>query len=372
MMRLMVKIMITIVIALMLLGAIMVFTASGTYSLSKFNNFYFLFKSHLWKVFAAIILMFAFMVIPYDYYRKMSKWLMIIMVVLLIITYFFGVKTKGAGRWLDVFGLFKFQPSELARLLLIIHLSALIERKKHLIKDFKSGFLYALIWIGLTVSWIIIQPHVSVSVIIILTSFAILYVGGAQFKHIAGVFAFTAAFLIPVVLLYNHARQRLMDYINSLITGSDINIQVTQAKIALGSGGWYGLGFGNSRQSDLFLPESYGDFIFSVIGEEIGFIGTLIILILYLALFVSCLIIAKKSQDKFGQLLVFGLSFNILISAFINIGVVTGLLPTTGIPLPFISFGGTSIILSGISIGIILNIAQQSLKTEELKLAQVG
>jgi len=316
--------------------------------------------------------MFAFMVIPYDYYRKASKWLMILIIVLLIINYFFGVKTKGAGRWLDVFGLFKFQPSELARLLLIIHLSALIERKKNLIKDFKNGFLYALIWIGLTVGWIIIQPHVSVSVIIILTSFAILYVGGAQFKHIAGVFAFTAAFLIPVILLYNHARQRVMDYVNSLITGSDINIQVTQAKIALGSGGWYGLGFGNSRQSDLFLPESYGDFIFSVIGEEIGFIGTLIILILYLALFVTCLIIAKKSQDKFGQLLVFGLSFNILISAFINIGVVTGLLPTTGIPLPFISFGGTSIILSGISIGIILNVAQQSLKTEELKLAQVG
>ncbi|MDH7604672.1 MAG: FtsW/RodA/SpoVE family cell cycle protein [Melioribacter sp.] len=372
MMRLMVKIMITIVVALMFLGAIMVFTASGTYSLSKFNNFYFLFKSHLWKVFAAIILMFVFAAIPYDYYRKLSKWLMIITIILLVITYFWGVKTKGAGRWLDVAGLFKFQPSELAKFLLIIHLSALIERKKHLIKDFKNGFLYALVWIGLTVGWIIIQPHVSVSIIIILTSFAILYVGGAQFKHIVSVFAVTAAIFVPVVLLYNHARQRVMDYINSLITGGDINIQVTQAKIALGSGGWSGLGFGNSRQSDLFLPESYGDFIFSVIGEEIGFIGTLVILILYFTLFFACLMIAKKSQDKFGQLLVFGLSFQILISAFINIGVVTGLLPTTGIPLPFISFGGTSIILSGISIGIILNVAQQSLRTEELKLAQVG
>jgi cell division protein FtsW len=156
------------------------------------------------------------------------------------------------------------------------------------------------------------------------------------------------------------------------MTGSDINIQVTQAKIALGSGGLKGLGFGHSRQSDLFLPESYGDFIFSIIGEETGFIGTALILFTYLALFVICLIIAKKAQDKFGQLLVFGLGFNILVSAFINAAVVTGLFPTTGITLPFISFGGTSVVFMGVSIGIIINVAYQTMQTEKLKLAQVG
>ncbi|MEG8948064.1 FtsW/RodA/SpoVE family cell cycle protein [Rosettibacter firmus] len=368
----MIKLVIVIVIALMLLGAIMVFTASGTYSLNKFNNFYFLFKSHLWKVIFANILIFVFATIPYDYYRKLSKWLMIGTIIVLILTLFVATKTKGAGRWINVFGLFNFQPSEIAKILLIIHLSALIERKKHLIKDFKKGFLYALIWIGATVGLIIIQPHVSASVIMIITSFAILYVGGAQLKHILGVFSVIGTLFIPVILLFSHARERMTDYINSLLTGNDINIQVVQAKIALGSGGFKGLGLGNSRQSDLFLPESYGDFIFSVIGEETGFIGTFLILFSYLILFLACLVIAKKSQDKFGQLLVFGLSFHILINAFINVGVVTGLLPTTGIPLPFISFGGTSIILLAISIGIILNVAQQSLRTEELKLAQVG
>lgn len=133
-----------------------------------------------------------------------------------------------------------------------------------------------------------------------------------------------------------------------------------------------GIGLGHSRQSDLFLPESYGDFIFSILGEELGLAGTITVLFAYLFLFVICLIIAKKSQDKFGQLLVFGLGFNILLSAFINAGVVTGLLPTTGITLPFISFGGTSIILFAVSAGIIVNVALESFKTEELKIAQVG
>lgn len=368
----MTKIMIVIVIALMLLGAIMVFTASGTYSMTKFNNFYFLFKSHLWKVLAACVLIFVFATVPYDIFRKWSIWMMLVMTVILIVTLFVATKSKGAGRWLNVFGLFSFQPSEVAKILLIIHLAALIEKKKNLIQNFKKGFLFALIWILLFVSLIIIQPHVSVSVIMIITSFTILYVGGAKLKHILGVLTLSTMFLISAVLIFPHARERMNDYINSLITGNDINIQVMQAKIALGSGGWKGLGFGHSRQSDLFLPESYGDFIFSVIGEEIGFIGVLLILFLYLTFFTACLIIAKKAQDKFGQLLVFGLSFNIVINAFINVGVVTGLLPTTGIPLPFISFGGTSIILLGASVGIILNVAQQSLRTEELKLAQVG
>ncbi|MCX7797869.1 MAG: FtsW/RodA/SpoVE family cell cycle protein [Melioribacter sp.] len=368
----MIKIMIVVVVALMLLGAIMVFTASGTYSMNKFNNFYFLFKAHLWKVLVACVLIFVFAAIPYDIYRKWSIWMMLMMTIILVITLFAATKSKGAGRWLNVFGLFSFQPSEVAKILLIIHLAALIEKKKKLIQNFKKGFLIALMWIVLFVGLIIVQPHVSVSIIMIITSFTILYVGGAKLKHILSVFSVLATFFAIAILFFSHARQRVNDYINSLITGNDVNIQVMQAKIALGSGGLRGLGFGHSRQSDLFLPESYGDFIFSVIGEETGFIGVFVVLLLYLVFFVACLVIAKKSQDKFGQMLVFGLSLNIIVNAFVNVGVVTGLLPTTGIPLPFISFGGTSIILLGASIGIILNVAQQSLKTEELKLAQVG
>jgi cell division protein FtsW len=206
-----------------------------------------------------------------------------------------------------------------------------------------------------------------------MTSFAVLYVGGAKVKHISAIIFPAIGLLGSVIMIFKHSRERVLTFINSLLTGNDINIQVKQAKIALGSGGFTGLGLGHSRQSDLFLPESYGDFIFSILGEELGFVGTVAVLFLYLFLFAICLVIAKKAKDRFGQLLVFGLAFNILISAFINAGVVTGLFPTTGITLPFISFGGTSIMIFGVSVGIIVNIARQTVKTEELRMvAQAG
>jgi cell division protein FtsW len=370
-MKLYVKILIVFVFGLMLMGSILVFTASGTYSLSKFNSFYFLFKLHLWKVVAAIFAMFVFAVIPYDKYRENTKWALIAIIVVLVLTLIFAPKVKGAARWINL-GIIQFQPSEAAKVILIMHLAVMLEKMGDKIKDFKEGFIFPLIWIGLVCGLVIIQPNVSTTLIIGMTSFAVVYVSGARLRHILGIVATAGTLLGGIIMLFEHSRERVLTYFNSLVTGGDINLQVTQAKIALGSGGVTGIGLGHSRQSDLFLPESYSDFIFSILGEELGFIGAVSILFLYLSLFVICLIIAKKSQDKFGQLLVFGLGFNILISAFINAGVVTGLLPTTGITLPFISFGGTSIIIFGVSVGIIVNVARQSLKTEELRIAQVG
>ncbi len=367
-----VKILIVLVVALMLLGSIIVFTASGTYSLNKFNNLYYLFKSHFWKVVVAFIALVVFAHVPYDVYRKHSKKLLLGIIAVLILTLLFAPKVKGASRWIDIFGVLQFQPSEAAKVILIMHLATLIEKKGELLADFKNGFLYMLFWISIISGLVILQPNVSTSLIIGITGFALLYIGGARLKHILFTFASAGGVAVLFIMIFKHSRERVITYFESLMNGGDINIQVKQAKIALGSGGLTGLGLGHSRQSDLFLPESYGDFIFSILGEEMGYIGSITILFLYLVLFVICLIIAKKSQDKFGQLLVFGLGFNILLSAFINAGVVTGLLPTTGITLPFISFGGTSIILFGVSVGIIVNVARETLKTEELRIAQVG
>lgn len=370
-MNTLVKILIILVVILIALGAIMVFTASGTYSLTRFNNLYFLFKSHLWKVLAAIIAMIVCSLIPYDKYREHSKKLMFFIIIVLVLTFLFAPKVKGASRWIDL-GFFQFQPSEAAKVILIIHLAMMIERMGDDLKDFKKGFMYPLVWIGIISGLVMIQPNISTSLIIAITSFALLFAAGARLKHIFGII-FSASFVATgAIMLFKHSRERMITFIGSLINGGDINIQVKQAKIALGSGGLFGMGLGHSRQSDLFLPESYGDFIFSILGEQMGFVGAVIILFLYLVLFLACLVIAKKAQDRFGQLLVLGLGFNIIVSAFINAGVVTGLLPTTGITLPFISFGGTSIILFGISAGIIINVGRQTVKTTELKIAQVG
>jgi cell division protein FtsW len=366
-----VKILIVFVTILISLGIILVFTASGTYSLMRFNNIYYLFKSHLGKVVFAVGLMIVCCFIPYDLYRAHSKKLMFLIIALLIYTYFFTPKIKGASRWID-FGFFQFQTSEAAKIILIMHLAVMIEKMGDQMKDFMKGLFFPLVWIATIAFLVLIQPNISNGLIIAMTSFTILYIGGARIKHLAGIVLTAGCVGALAILFFPHSHTRAATYINSaFFDGGEINIQVKQAKIALGSGGLLGVGIGQSRQSDLFLPESYGDFIFSILGEETGFVGAVAVLSLYLLLFMVCLVIAKKAQDPFSQMLVLGLGFNVIISAFINAGVVMGILPTTGITLPFISFGGTSILVFCVSMGIIINVGRLTVKTSKLKFAQV-
>ena len=369
-MKILVRILISIVLSLMVLGAVLVFTASGTYSEVRFDNIYFLFKSHIAKMVLAILIGITFSIIPYQYYRKYSKNVLIGVIVILILTILFAPKFKGAARWIDL-GIIRFQPSELAKLVLFMHLAGMIERKGKLIEDFQNGFKYTLIWIFAVAGLVVIQPNLSTAVIIVFSSFTLLYVGGSRFKHIASTLGIASIAGAGIMMLFTHSRQRILGFLESLGGNSEPNIQVLQAKIGLGSGGILGLGIGQSRQSNLFLPESYGDFIFSILGEQFGLVGTSLVLTLFFALFIVGIIIAKKSDDQYGQLLGFAISFNIILSAFINAGVVTGLMPTTGITLPFISFGGTSIILLSASVGILINIANQGNKKKSIRVSKI-
>jgi cell division protein FtsW len=232
-----------------------------------------------------------------------------------------------------------------------------MEKKGEGIKDFNSGLGYALFWIGTVCLLIFAQPNVSTTIIVAATSFTLLFVGGARLLHLGSVIGSLAIIGSAGAMMFSHSRTRILTFVNSVIEGGTVNLQVLQSKIALGSGGFFGLGIGHSRQSDLFLPEPHNDFVFSVVGEELGFLGAIGILFAYMSIFIVGLLIAKKAKDDFGQLLAFGLSFTIVTSAFIHVAVGLGLLPTTGITLPFISFGGTSIIIFSISIGILINIA---------------
>ncbi len=369
-MKILVRILISIVLSLMVIGAILVFTASGTYSEVRFDNIYFLFKSHISKMVLAIMIGIIFSIIPYQYYRKYSKQVLLGVILILVLTVLFAPKFKGAARWIDL-GIIRFQPSELAKLVLFMHLAGMIERKGKLIEDFQNGFKYTLIWIFAVAGLVVIQPNISTAMIIVFSSFALLFIGGSKFKHIAATLGIASIAGAGIMMLFSHSRQRILGYIESLSGNSEPNIQVLQAKIGLGSGGIIGIGIGQSRQSDLFLPESYGDFIFSILGEQFGLLGTSLVLSLFFVLFVAGILIAKKSDDQYGQLLGFAISFNIILSAFINAGVVTGLMPTTGITLPFISFGGTSIILFSASIGILINIANQGNKRKSLRISKI-
>ncbi|MCX6151659.1 MAG: putative peptidoglycan glycosyltransferase FtsW [Ignavibacteriales bacterium] len=360
------RILLLAVISLMIIGSAEVLSASSIISYLKYESFYHLFTSHLIKIFIAIGALILFSFIPYEIYKKYSKKLIVGIVVLLFITLFVAHSTKGAGRWINLYA-FSFQPSEIAKLVLLIHLAYLIEEKGKDLKNFNKGFLFPLVWIISIAFLIILQPNVSVSIMIVIVSFAILFVGGAKLTHLVfslgtiGSLAGFAMWSMP------HSNKRLASFLDSFGNGGHINTQVFQAKVALGSGWWYGIGLGQSRQSDLFLPEAYGDFIFSIVGEELGFIGAAVILFIYLTIFIIGVIVAKNAKDQFGQLLAFGISFTIILSAFINAAVVTGIIPTTGIPLPFISYGGTSIIFTCAAMGIIVNIAMQAYKAKRIK-----
>lgn len=344
-MNIIIRTMLFVVICLIITGSLLIFSSTGSLPF---------FKAHIAKVIIAFAGFFTFMLIPYEYYKKYSKYALLFAILLLVLTPIIGTEKNGAKRWIELW-FFSFQPSEMAKIVLIMHLALLIEKKGELIVDFKKGFRYALFWIGLVAALVIIQPNVSNSVIITLISFTVLYVGGARLKHIAITLGGAgASALVAIFAFYPHAVSRIMAFL------TNEHMQVKQAKIALGSGGLLGLGLGNSRASDRFVPEPYGDFIFSILGEETGFIGAFMVLMAYLVIFVAGIIISKRAKDSFGQLFAFGVSFTIIISAFINVGVVTGMLPTTGITLPFISFGGTSLLVFAISIGILMNIAMQN------------
>ncbi|MBT8378698.1 MAG: FtsW/RodA/SpoVE family cell cycle protein [Ignavibacteria bacterium] len=342
--------------ALMLLGLIIVMSASSTYSVFKFDSVFYLFNSHLFKVGFGIVLVIAFSFIPYEIYRSLSKPAVIATLILLIITLLYAPNVKGAGRWLDL-GFMSIQPAYIAMFALVIHIASLLEDKTNLVDNYRHGFLYLFIWIMLFAGLIMLQPNISSGIMIIIISLTVVYVGGGRLKHIF-ISMFASGILAgSVAMIFSHSRSRIISFVESIFNGGDLNFQVKQALYSLGSGGMFGVGIGNSMQSNLFLPEAYGDFIFAILGEETGLIGALLVLLSYLILFTAGILIAKNATDKFGQLLAFGITLTITLYAFVNVAVTTGIFPTTGLPLPFISYGGTFLIFVCISVGILINIA---------------
>jgi cell division protein FtsW len=304
--------------------------------------------------------------IPYEIYKNYCKPAMIGITLVLIITLFIAPSIKGAGRWINL-GFVSFQPADIARLLLLIHLAFMLDDKQDKLDDLHHAFIPMFIWVIVISSLIILQPNISTGLLLVLISLTVLYVGGARIKHVLSslVLFFTAGGI--AAMIYPHSRERILSFINSLQNGSDINLQVKQAIYGLGSGGLFGVGVGNSMQSNLFLPEAYGDFIFAILGEELGFIGVVFVLLSYLILFIVGILIAKKAKDRFGQLLAFGITISIITYAFVNVAVTTGMLPTTGLPLPFISYGGTSLVFLCIGIGILINIALSNQKRDDVE-----
>ncbi|MBU2443985.1 MAG: putative lipid II flippase FtsW [Bacteroidetes bacterium] len=354
-----------VVLGLLLFSLIVVYSASSFYSTYKWGDSEFLFGNHLGKVFFGIVALFVFTRIPYQYYQKYSKEILIISIVLLAITAGFGKTVKGAARQIIIGG-FGFQPSILALYAVVIHLSSLIVKKGEAIKDLKFGYLPSIAWLGVVAALIMWQPNFSTAILSLIIGLSLLYLGGARFKHILT----TVLMALPFLFVYladtdSYRYTRIKNFADGIFSSKAINYQVDQASLAFGSGGITGNGIGDSRIRELWLPEAYGDFIYAIIGEEYGFIGAVIILSLFLFILWRGFRIARNAPDPFGRLLAFGITFSIGLYAFVNAGVTVGILPTTGLPLPFLSYGGTAILFNALAIGILLNISSSIYQQEE-------
>ncbi len=348
------------VLTLMVLSLGIVYSASSTWAMQKFGDSGKLLGSHATKVLAGFMAIFVMMNIDYKRYKKLTKPMLLAAAVLLVITLGLGGEVKGAARWLRLGG-FGLQPSEFAKYALIFHLCAMISVKKAQVKDFKTGYVPMLIWIGLITVLVLLQPNFSNGAMIFAVSLIMLYVGGARLSHMAMTFGSLVPLLIVYMLRAPYRVQRIMNFLNGVSdTNGKGSYQLWQGIIGFGNGGILGLGPGSSRQRDLFLPESYGDFVFSIVGEEYGLIGTLFFVLLFLIIMLRGMKIAKYAKDDFGRYLAIGITCAITLYALINAGVTLGVLPTTGLPMPFVSYGGSSMLFSSIAIGVLLNISSQT------------
>lgn len=356
------------VLVLLGMGVAAVYSASATWAAQRGAEEFYLFR-HLIRVILGVGLIFFLSKVDYHLYEKYSKTVMIIAVASLLILLITGGigNLKGANRWLGI-GPISFQPSELAKWALILHLSVLLVKKHEVINDIQKGLIPLFIWIGGTVLLIAVQPNFSTAAIIMLISIIMLFLAGLDLKYIF----ISAGALIPLAVIYIVSSPYRLKRLQLFLSGSESgsNYQLTQSIIALGNGGMFGVGIGQSKQRDFFLPEPFNDFIMPIIGEEYGFVGLVFLLGLFGLLLLRGVRTIRRAPDALGVYLSSGIVVAIIIYALINAGVTCGLLPTTGLPMPFISYGGTSILFTCAAIGVLLNISKQGkddTETSEVK-----
>tara|TARA_Y100001970_G_scaffold47943_1_gene60714 strand:- start:1292 stop:2446 length:1155 start_codon:yes stop_codon:yes gene_type:complete len=349
------------VVLLCIIGTIMLFSASNSISLdqSQRATATLYLQAHLKRLLLGAFVMFSAMFVDYRNLKFIARYLLIGSIVLLLITKisYWLQGNNSPARWLYVGG-FSVQTSDIARLSIIIFLATYIDHYRDRIKDFYNGFSIPIIILAITMGLIVIQPDFSSAAMIGLIGFMMLFVGGAKISHLMATGAVSLMILTPIMLMKPYRLQRVLTFFYGESAGVQESYQIKQSLISLGNGGFLGLGLGNSLGKNLFLPTPHTDFIFAIIGEELGLLGTIFILTTFVFIFQRGIKIAKESTDTFGILLAIGISFNFILYGFINAAVVTGVVPTTGLPMPFISYGGSGLLINLISMGILLNISQ--------------
>lgn len=349
-----------IVLILLTFGLIMLFSASYAYALYQYgNSFHFIQRQ---AIFAAvgIIGMLFISCIDYHVLRKFVFWIYAGGIGLLILVFAFP-PVKGARRWINL-GFMTFQPSEVVKFALILLFAYLISVNYEKMGTFRYGILPFMIPLGLVCGLMYFEPHISGIVLMISIALVMMFVGGVKYRYYVGILVIAVLGVLAIIMFggIEYVEARLISWLDPFSDMQGDTYQTAQSLLAIGSGGFTGLGLGNSRQKYLYLPEPQNDFIFSIVCEELGFIGAMALIILFALFVVRGFIIASRAPDKFGSMLAVGLTAQIGIQAIVNIAVVTNTIPNTGISLPFFSYGGTALMMQLFQMGIVLNISRHS------------
>jgi len=348
------------ILCLVVIGIIMVYSSSAHVAIrEKGNSFYFAFRQMIFAFFGLGILLF-FRFLPYQKLQKGVPWLMAVTLLslFLVLVPGIGYRVGGASRWFRIFGI-SVQPSEFAKLVVVNFLAWSMARRPEILTDFKKGYLFHWAVVGVFILLIIKEPDLGMGVMITLVTAVMLFIGGVRIKHLV----LSALPLIPLayflVWRVPYRWARVLSFMDPWKDPLGSGFHLKHSFLAFGSGGWFGQGLSQSKMKLFYLPEPHTDFILSIIGEEFGFLGVLVIIALYLILIIKCFQLTLRVTDPFGRYLVVGISVLIGLQALVNMLVVMGLVPTKGLTLPFLSYGGSSLILNMICIGILMNIASQ-------------
>jgi cell division protein FtsW len=349
------------IMILVVFGLVMIASAGLGYSRVRFSDEYFFFKRQfLYGAIPGILMLLVIKNIDYHFWKKFSFIFFLASIVCLILVFIpdIGSRIYGASRWIDL-GPISFQPSEMLKISLIIYLAAWLESRREKITDFYDGLVPFVAIVSLISFLLIKQPDIGTLGVIILIAMSVFFVSGARVSHMLLMGGAGIGALFALIKFESYRMDRLLVFLHPELDPQGIGYQINQALLAIGSGGIFGVGLGHSSQKFNYLPEPAGDSIFAIIGEELGFLGVLAVVSLFVVIAMRGLRIARNAPDMFGRLLAVGLTVWVVFQAFINISAISGLVPLTGIPLPFISYGGTSMMFLLISMGILLNISKQ-------------
>jgi len=352
-------VLLTAILILLLFGICFVFTASSAKAERDFGDSAFYLKKQLLRVAIGLFFMLLVLRLDYHHWLRLAPPFYWITLALLIVLMFAPESwaIRGSRRWL-MLGPFQVQPSEMAKFGLIFYLAANLTKPRLDLREMSDGLMPQLVLTGAVVLAVALEPDMGTALLIAAISLCLLFVRGARLGHLFLILSAGVLSALALTWKVAYQRGRVESFIETLAGKAEPAWQVQQSLIGLGNGGLTGLGLGQSKQRLMFLPDPFTDFIMSIVGEELGVIGTLTVLTLFFIVLWRGFRIVRRAPDDFGKLLAFGITCAIGLNAFINIAVVTNLLPTTGIPLPFLSYGGSSLIMNLIAIGVLLNISQ--------------